>query len=218
MATESRMKEAVADVIGALCYALLRSFQVIARGTTSAPNVALAERQASFAQEELTRFRALRARLVDLTDEPEAAMERFRAPLDAFYEGAVSERWVETQVFHFVGDTLTNDFAEIIAPRVDKDTADAVRRALTGRTEQEAFALQQINEALEAEGQMAQDQIASFAGKMVGEGLNRLRDALLESDALELVLGGDDGVKEAVLELLGRHRERLERLGVDTLE
>jgi hypothetical protein len=38
--------------------------------------------------------------------------------------------------------------------------------------------------------------------------MNRLREALLENDALEVVLG-EGGVKDLVLELLGRHRERL---------
>lgn len=215
MAMNVERTDAVADLIGALCYGLLRSFQVVAAGTMGAPTVALAERQAAFAADEHGRYRILRERLAELTEEPFETMKTFRPTMDAYYDGARAQDWLQTQVFHFVGDTITTDFAEILAPRLDARTADAVRRALTGRTAQETFALEQITEALREHG--AQERIASFAGRMAGEALNRLREALLSSDALEVVLGGQEGVKELVLEVLGRHRERLERLGLDPL-
>ena len=218
MATEAQRREAVAEVIGAISYALLRSFQIVARGATSAPTVALAQRQADFAADELERHKILAARLEQLSADPEKAIEVFRGPIDAFYERANAEGWIQTQVFHFVGNTITNDFAEILASRLDPETAAAVQRALTGRTEQEGFALEQIYEVLRGEGPEGEERVQHFAGAMVGEALNRFREALMASDALEVVLGGPDGVKEVVLELLGRHRERLERLGLDTLE
>jgi hypothetical protein len=218
MATQQQRREAVAEIIGAISYAMLRSFQIVARGATSAPTVVLAERQADFAVEELDRHKILAARLAELSDAPEQAVEVFRAPIDAFYEHAKADGWIQTQVFHFVGNTITNDFAEILASRLDPDTAAAVQRALTGRTAQEAFALEQIHEVLKSEGGDGQERVRSFAGAMVGEALNRFREALLASDAVEVVLGGPEGVKELVLELLGRHRERLERLGLDTLD
>jgi hypothetical protein len=216
MPTEAERRHAVADLIGALCSALLRSYAVAARGTVAAPDAVLAERQAAFAAEEYERFSVLRARLAELTDRPGEAMESFRESVDAFYEGARSEGWLETQVFHFVGATLTDDFAEIVAPRLDPDTADAVRRSLTGRTQQETFALTQITNALAAEGAVAQERVRAAAGALVGKALGSLRDALLASNALEVIFG-EGAVKDVVLELLGRHRERLERLGLDSV-
>lgn len=210
--------EAVAEVIGAMAYAMLRSFQVTARGATSAPTVSLADKQASFAADELERYRVLTARLAELSERPDEVAEVFRKPIDAFYESAGAEGWIQTQVFHFVGDTVTNDFAEILATRLDPASGAAVQQALTGRTEQEAFALDQINRVLATEGDEGQGRVRTFAGAMVGEALNAFREALEASDAIEVVLGGPDGVKEMVLELLGRHRERLERLGLDTLD
>jgi hypothetical protein len=208
---------ALAEVTGGLCYGLLRTFQATARACTSAPSPALAERQAGFAHDELDRFRVLRARLNALTGDPESALMAFRATLDAFYDAAGTDDWLDAQVFHYVGDTITSDFVEFLSARVDADTADALRASLTGRSEQEAFALEQIEAALAREGAVAQERIGRFARSLVGAALNRLRDALFESDALERLLGAG-GVKELVLELLGRHRERLERLGLDTLE
>ena len=144
-------------------------------------------------------------------------METYRASMDAFYDQSLPSSWLEAQIFHFVGDTLTTDFADILASRVDTETAAALRRALTGRTEQEAFALDQILAAIEEVGDVASLGVGSYVGSFVGQALNRLRDTLLESDALEIVLG-EGAVKDVVLELLGRHRERLERLGLDSLE
>lgn len=216
MVTAADRRGAVAELIGALCYALLRSYGVTARGTAYAPDVASAERQARFAAEEYERFKILRARLGELTEMPSAAMEPFRAPIDTFYDQARTEGWLETQVFHFVGATLTDDFAEILAPHLDTATADAVRRSLAGRTAQEAFALSEITTATES-GDAAQERVRAAAGALVGKALGSFREAIEASDALEVVLGAGS-VKELVLELLGRHRERLERLGLDSVD
>ncbi len=217
MATAEQRRDAIADVIGALCYALLRSFEAATHALKEAPTTALAERQAAFATEEYERYRVLRARLNELTGDPDRSMGAFRTALDVFYRSTVAEDWLESQVFQFVGDTITTDFADIIGARLDEDTAAAVRRALTDRSEQEAFALEQIMEALSLDGDDAQHRMRAFAGTMVGQALNTLREALETSDALEVVLG-EGGTKEVVLELLGRHRERLERLGLDSIE
>ena len=217
MATADQRKAAIADVIGALCYALLRSFEAATHALKAAPTTALAERQAAFATEEYERYRVLRARLNELTGDPDRSMEAFRVALDVFYRSTVAEDWLESQVFQFVGGTITTDFADIIGARLDEDTAAAVHRSLTDRGDQEMFALEQIMEALSHDGDEAQKRMRAFAGTMVGQALNTLREALETSDALEVVLG-EGGTKEVVLELLGRHRERLERLGLDSIE
>src|SRR6266699_3451989 len=142
MATAQQRKEAIADVIGALCYALLCSFEAATRAMKGAPTTKLAERQAAFATEEYERYRVLRARLNELTADPDRSMEAFRQALDVFYRSTAAEDWLESQVFQFVGDTITTDFADIIGARLDEGTAAAVRRALSDRIEQEAFALE----------------------------------------------------------------------------
>jgi len=218
MVTEAARKEAVADLVGGLCYALLRVYQITAAATASAPSIDLAERQAAFAQEEFARHRRLRARLDDLTDQPQEAMDRFRETVDAFYLAAQPDRWLESQTFHFVGNTITTDFAEIVASRFDDQTAAAVREALTGRTEQESFALGQILEAIEREGADAREAISHYNANLIGAGLNRFREALLASNSVDVVLGGPEAVKDVVLELLGRHRERLERMNIEQLD
>ena len=210
-------REAVARIVGALAYALLRVFQLSAAATGSAPTLALRERQAAFAVEEFERYGFLRRRLGALTADAEDAMDQFRAPLDAFFDAAPMGEWLDAQVFQYIGDAISTDFADLIAPHLDDKTAAAVRDGLAGRAAHEAFALEQILAAMGADPE-AEGRVAAVTGMIVGNALGRLREAIIESDALAVVLGGEEHVKDLVLELLGRHRERLERLGVDRVD
>jgi tRNA-(MS[2]IO[6]A)-hydroxylase MiaE-like protein len=209
--------EAAARMVGALAYALLRVFQLSAAVTGTAPSLALRERQAAFAVEEFERYRVLRKRLTALTDDPEAAMTPFRGPLDSFFEAAPLETWLDGQVFQYIGDAIATDFADLIGPHLDERTAAAVREGIAGRGAHEAFALEQILVAL-AQDPVAEERVGAATAAIVGNALGRLREAILSSDALAVILGGEGHVKELVLELLGRHRERLERLGLDRVD
>lgn len=209
---------AVSEVIGAIAYALLRVFQVAAAATTFAPTLALRERQAAFAVEEHERFRVIRRRLAAICDDPHAAMERFRRPLDAFYAAAPTGSWLEAQVFHFVGDSITADFADMLVPHLGEKTAAAVREALADRGAHAAFALDQIQGALATGGPEVTERVGAVVGRVIGDAMTSFREAVLESDALALVVGGPDAVKELVLEILARHRERLEHIGLELVE
>ena len=210
-------KEAAARVVGALAYALLRVFQLSAAASAWAPTLTLRERQAAFAVEEFERYGILRRRLATMSQDAEGAMSQFRGPLDAFFDAAPAADWLEAQVFQYIGDAISTDFAELIAPHLDDKTAAAVRDGLAGRAAHEAFALEQILSILGADP-AAEAQVAAVTGAIVGNALGRLREAIIDSDALAVVLGGEEHVKDLVLELLGRHRERLERLGLDRVD
>lgn len=209
--------EAATRIVGALAYALLRVFQLSAAVSRTAPSMALQERQAAFAIEEFERYQILRRRLGALTGDPEGAMTQFRDALDFFYDAAPTATWLDAQVFQYVGDAISADFADMIGPHLDEKTAAAVRDALAGRAAHEAFALEQILTVLGADPG-AEERVAGVTGVIVGNALGRLREALLASDALAVVLGGEEAVKELVLEILGRHRERLERMGLDRVD
>jgi hypothetical protein len=211
------LKDAVARIVGALAYALLRVFQLSAVAAGSAPSLSLRERQAAFAVEEFERYGILRRRLASMTQDAEDAMAQFRGPLDAFFDAAPMSEWLDAQVFQYIGDAISTDFAELIAPHLDDKTAAAVRDGLAGRAAHEAFALEQILALLGADPP-AEERVAAVTGAIVGNALGRLREAIIESDALAVVLGGEEQVKDLVLELLGRHRERLERLGLDRVD
>ncbi|MEX2557624.1 MAG: ferritin-like fold-containing protein [Actinomycetota bacterium] len=209
--------EAAARIVGALAYALLRVFDLSASVSRTAPTIALQERQAGFAIEEFERYQVLRRRLASLTPDPESAMAQFRGALDFFYDAAPTQTWLDAQVFQYVGDAISADFAELIGPHLDEKTAASVRDAIAGRGAHAAFALEHILQILGSDPE-AEGRVAAVTGMIVGNALGRLREALLASDALAVVLGGEEEVKALVLELLGRHRERLERLGLDRVD
>ena len=214
---ERDARDAVGRIVGALAYALLRVFQLSAQAAGTAPTLSLRERQAAFAVEEFERYQVMRRRLAALTEDAEAAMAPFRGALDSFFDAAPISAWLDAQVFQYIGDAISTDFAEIIAPNLDEKTAAAVREGLAGRAAHEAFALEQILGMLGADPE-AEDRVAAVTGAIVGNALGRLREAIITSDALAVVLGGEEQVKDLVLELLGRHRERLERLGLDRVD
>lgn len=209
--------EAVAEVLGALAYSLLRVFQLSAAATAVAPTLALAEAQGDFAVEELDRYRRLRRRVDAITPLGESVMLRFKRPLDAFYDAAPTEDWLSVQVFQFLGDAIAMDFAGLLASYIDADSAASVRDALGSRSAHEAFALRQAREEIAADPAAAQRAV-KVAGTIVGGALNSLREAVFESDALAVVLGGEAEVKHLVMDLLSNHRERLERLGLEDVD
>lgn len=209
--------EALGQVLGALAYAQLRVFQLSAAGTAAAPSFALAEAQADFAVEELERYRALRRRIDRITPDTEGALSRFRAPLDAFFDEAPVGDWLSLQVFQFLGDAIAADFAGLLAARIDEESAASVREALGSRSAHDAFALEHVRRAM-TEDPSARDRAVKVAGAIVGRALNALREAMLDSDALAVVLGNEDDVKALVMELLANHRERLDRLGLEPVE
>ena len=214
---EQEVRDAAARIVGALAYALLHVFGLSARASGTAPTLALRERQAAFAVEEFERYQVLRRRLGVLTDDAEEAVSQFRGPLDSFFDAAPAGEWLDAQVFQYIGDAISTDFAELIAPHLDEKTAAAVREGLAGRAAHEAFALDQIVGALAADPE-AEARVGAVTGAIVGNALGRLREAIITSDALAVILGGEERVKDLVLELLGRHRERLEVLGLDRVD
>jgi 1,2-phenylacetyl-CoA epoxidase catalytic subunit len=214
---DARRSEALIEVLGALAYAQMRVFQLSAAATATAPTMALAEAQAEFAVDELERYRALRRRIDRLTEDVESVLVRFRGPLDSFFDAAPTHDWLSVQVFQFLGDAIAADFAGMFASQIDQVSAASVREALGSRTAHEAFALNQAR-AVMASDPSASSRAVKVAGTIVGNAINTLRNAILESDALAVVLGGEEEVKRHVMELLANHRERLERLGLEAVD
>ena len=78
----------------------------------------------------------------------EERIEQFRPFFDAFFARTDPTDWVEAQAFHYVGDALVSDFADLLVRRVDRVSAEVVRRALGDREGQETFALDELTRAM----------------------------------------------------------------------
>ena len=143
--------------------------------------------------------------------------ERFRPFFDAFFERTVPADWLEAQTWHYVGDALVSDFAEVLIEVLDPVSAQIIHRTLGERQDQETFALDELKRALNGDPAVT-ERIAAFARKIAGEALTQTSQAMAQTQVLFDLLGGPEGEKEMVLKLLDGHRARLDRLGVEPVE
>jgi tRNA-(MS[2]IO[6]A)-hydroxylase (MiaE)-like len=100
---------------------------------------------------------------------------------------------------------------------LDRVSAEVVRRALSDRDEQESFALDEISRQIDGDPREA-ERLAVYTRRVIGEALTQTRRALDGTDALRNLLGGEEGEKRLLLDLLGRHRVRLDRMGVEPVD
>jgi tRNA-(MS[2]IO[6]A)-hydroxylase (MiaE)-like len=212
-------RQAVAELLAALAYGERVASERARDSIRFAPDERRAEAQRGIADLEERNFGLIEARLremgsVELT-------RRFAPFFDAFFEHTRPTDWLEAQAFHYVGDALVSDFAdslvEILTDVLDPVSAEIVRHTLGEREDQEAFALEELTRALQ-DDPVAAERVAAYSRRIVGEALTQTRRALDQSVLLRELLGRGESEKLLVLDLLARHRARLDRLGIERLE
>lgn len=205
----------VAQVLAALAYGE-RCGAARAEATVAmAPDRRSRLEQQSVAEREEQNWELIEARVRELGGEDE--IERFRPYFDAFFARTEPRDWVEAQTFHYVGDAMVSDFADVLVPRVDRVSAEIVRRTLGDREDQETFALDELTKVLERDPGAA-DRIRRYAARIVGEAFTQTGRALDEVDGLRSLLEGGDQTTKFVILLLDRHRVRLDRLGIEPVD
>lgn len=208
-------RAAVAELLAALTYGERLAVERVGESVGFAPDPTVEKEQRHVAERERERLALLEARL----DELDGARleERFAPFFDAFFESTVPTDWIEAQTFYYVGDALVSDLAEAVLPSLDPVTTEVVRRALGERDEQDAFALDQVTAGLR-EDPGETERIAAYARRVVGEALTQTRRALDASEKVSSLLGDPEEQKRILLDLLDRHRRRLDRLGIEPVE
>lgn len=180
-----------------------------------APDARARGEQQHVAEREESNASLVAARLAEIGSPDLAA--RFLPFFEAFHAHTAPTDWVEAQAFHYVGDALVSEFAEEMAGRVDTVSAEVVRKTLGEREDLETFALDELTRAMESDP-TAKERIAAYARRISGEAFTQTKRALESSSALKELLGGDEGEKHLLLQLLEGHRVRLDRLGIDLME
>ena len=112
---------------------------------------------------------------------------------------------------------MVSDFADILVPLLDPVSAEIVRRALGDREGQETFALDELTRAMEEDPSVS-ERIRRYTQRVIGEAFTQTARALEKADGLRLLLGGEEGGKRFILGLLDRHRHRIDRLGIETVD
>lgn len=205
----------VAEVLASLAYGELCGARRSEESVKLAPDGRSRTEQQAVARRERQNYELIEARLRELGDEQ--LMELFRPYFDAFFQHTEPKDWVEAQTFHYVGDALVSDFADVLVPLLDRVSAEVVRKALGDREGQETFALDELIRAMERDPS-ASRQIRAYTQRVIGEAFTQTGRALEETQGLRTLLGGEEAGKRFILSLLDRHRHRFDRLGIDPVD
>jgi hypothetical protein len=205
----------VAQILAALSYGERLAERRAAEGAGLSPDARGRQHQGDVADRERNAAELLEARLGELGSLD--MQETFAPYFDAFFKHTRPSDWIELQAFHYVGDAMVADFAEALIPVLDPVSAEVVRRTISSRDEQEAFALDELTRALERDPGVS-DRVAEYARRVIGEAMTQTGRALGATTALRELLGDDEVEKRALLDLLDRHRRRLDRLGIEPVD
>jgi hypothetical protein len=208
-------RDAVTELLAALAYGELVAAERARTNAGFAPDARRREAQIGVADREQRNYRLIEARLEEFGASEMSA--RFRPFLDQFFAGTEPSDWVEAQAFHYVGDAMVSDFADVLVEVLDPVSAEIIRHTLGEREWQESFALEELVRAMQVDPAQ-QERIAAYSRRIAGEALTQTRRALVQATRLREALGGDEGEKRMVLSLLERHRARLDRLGIERVE
>jgi hypothetical protein len=206
----------VAEVIAAIAYGERLGAKRAQDAVRLAPDARSASLQQHIADRERQNSDLVAARLGEVRGE--AMIDRYQPYFDAFFEHTEPEDWIQAQTFHYVGDALVSDFADALIPLLDAVSGEILRRALGNREDQEEFALEELTRAMAIDPGVA-DAIRHYSRRIMGEAFTQTSRALEQSEGLKGLFGRDqDGGKQFILTLLERHRQRLDRLGIEPLE
>ena len=210
---------ATVELLGALTYAQLRSFALIASAVRYAPDIAAAHDIATFAAHEHAGYELLRQRVRALTDLPERALERQRAPVDTFFDRLPIDDWWSAMSFFSIALPLAADFARAVAPTLEDDSRDTVVSAVVERDGFEDYAIERVATRLEGDPN-ARERARALAAEVIGNALTSFQAVVTGTDALRVLLAdladdGDDVARRTAISLLDRHRRRMAEIGVD---
>jgi hypothetical protein len=209
------MTSLISEVLASLAYGERCGARRARDSVKLAPDARSRTEQQHVADREQRNWELIEARVQELGGDQ--FIDLFAPYFDAFFAHTEPEDWIEAQTFHYVGDALVSDFADVLEPLVDRVSAEVIRRALGDREGQETFALDELTRAL-SEDPALSERIRLYAQRIVGEAFTQTARAIERTEGLRTLLGGDEGGKRLVLTLLERHRQRLDRLGIDPVD
>jgi hypothetical protein len=215
------LRVATIELLGVLAYGQLRSFGAMSSAVRFAPDARSADRIASFARREHDAYESLNFHLAELTDNPTGAMDRQKGLFDRFFGRAPLDDWFGACVFFAFGIPLARDFMRTVVPMLDANSGDVVLRTLQDRADVEEAAVALLRAQLTSD--VLRERARGIVADLLGQALNAFQQAAGDSDALKVLLGGEDDastteVRRLAMELLSAHRGRLVALGLEDAE
>lgn len=214
---------ATAELLGALTYGQLRTFETTARAVRLAPDARRMDDLASFAVREHAGYCQLRDRLAELTQLSEGVMDRQKPLFDEFFDHAPMDDWLDACAFFAMGLPMAADFVRAVAPTLDETTASVVVDALVERDPFETFAQQELATLMDDD--TALERMRHLVSALLGRALTGFQAGVRDTDALGVLLGGGADAEEATRELVKQvamsvlegHRRRAYAMGLEEL-
>lgn len=215
---------ATVELLGALAYGQLRSFEVTSRAIRHAPDARVADQLAELAASEHGRYVALRDHLAARTDLATAVMDRQKSQFDAYFDHAPVDDWFSACAFFTFGLPIAADFGRAIAPALDDRTATVVVGALADRASFEDFAMEHL--AAQLTDDAARERARQTVADVLGRALTQFQGVIGDTDALKVLLAAhaqqegvsdESQVKDLAIAVLEGHRRRVVELGLEDL-
>lgn len=222
---DDEIQLATVELLGALTYGQLRSFEVCSRAIRFAPDARHADEIADFALREHGGYALLRDHLMEHTDLAPAVMDRQKPHFDAYFDRVPMEDWFEVCTFFAVGLPLAGDFGRELGPLLDERTGMVVVGALADRAPFEEFATEQLRDQLVDDE--ARDRARRLVADMVGRALTGFQGVITDTDALKVLLSsgsedeqesGEARVRRLALVVMEAHRHRVVDLGLEDVD
>jgi hypothetical protein len=217
---------ATVEVLGALAYGQLRSFEATARALRHAPDAPTADTLAELAVREHAAYAALRDHLATRTDLATAVMDRQKPHFDAYFDHVPLDDWFGACAFFAAGLPIAADFGRALAPTLEPETAVVVVGALADRAPFERFAMEQLRRLLD-DDEDAHERVRHLVADVLGRALTAFQGVIGDTDALRVLLAadaeeegmsGEARVKQLAITVLEGHRRRMVALGLEDVD
>jgi hypothetical protein len=158
---------AVIDLLGALAYGELVSYERITADAVIAPTLGDQVALAGIAAVKFGHFQKLASRLEELGADPVVVMQPFVEPINQLHENLAPRDWLEGLLKVYVGDGIVADFYRELSTQMAPDVAELVEEVL-GDSGHDAFAIKRIQEAIAEDGKVA-GRLALWGRRLMGE-------------------------------------------------
>ncbi|WP_213453082.1 ferritin-like fold-containing protein [Rhizomonospora bruguierae] len=210
-------RTAVVELLGMLAYGGLLAFDRMATDARLAPDLGRRAVLSEMAAGEITNYRRLAARLVELGADPAEAMEPFVPALRAYHDSTEPKDWLEALTKAYVGDSIADDFFRAVAEQLGEPDRRLVVDVLHD-SRYEEFACREIRDAIAADPKVA-NRLSMWARRLVGEALSQSQRVAGERVALATLIltgtGDQAGFHALVKRLTSAHTERMAAVGLN---
>ncbi|GAA3294058.1 ferritin-like domain-containing protein [Dactylosporangium vinaceum] len=205
---------AVLDLLGMLAYGELVAFDRMAADARLAPDLRRRAVLSEMAAREISNYRRLADRLVELGADPESAMAPYVRAVSDYHEQTEPNDWLEGLTKAYVGDGIADDFTREVALVLAAPDRDLILDVLHDSRHAD-FAADELRAAIAVDPKVA-NRLSMWARRLVGEAISQSLRVAGERPSLGLLLAGQGTDFQALIKrLTTAHTARMGAVGLN---